>query len=141
MESNNSLDLSIIVIDMAKPPFRKERTLLSLIIRGFLIIVLIDLVVIAVVAGIGWWAGWTESDSFKDAIQIAGLLGIGLGLLGVKGNLDVSRSFEYQYSMSVSHDSSWERTQRTLFDLAQSYAFMLIMFIAGGVCLVIGWLM
>jgi hypothetical protein len=128
-------------MDMAKPPFRKERTLLSLIIRGFLIIVLIDLVVIAVVAGIGWWTGWTESDRFKDAIQIAGLLVIGLGLLGIKGNLDVSRSFEYQYSMSVSPKSSWERTQQTLFDLAQSYAFMVIMFFAGGVCLVIGWLM
>jgi hypothetical protein len=43
--------------------------------------------------------------------------------------------------MSVSPDSSWERTQQTLFDLAQSYAFMVIMFFAGGVCLLIGWLM
>lgn len=119
----------------------KKRTLLSLIIRGFLITASIDLVVIAVVTGIGWWSGWTEIKDFQTAIQIAGMLVIGLGLLGVKGNLDLGRSFEYQYSMSVTKDDSWERTQRTLFDLAQSYSFMLVMFIAGGVCLLIGWLM
>lgn len=119
----------------------KKRTLLSLIIRGFLITALIDLVIIAIVTGIGFWAGWTELDDFQMAIQVAGLLVIGIGLLGIKGNLDISRSFEYQYSMSVSEKDSWERTQQTLFDLAQSYSFMLVMFIAGGVCLVIGFLM
>jgi cell division protein FtsX len=128
---------------MVKPSAKqtKRKTLLSLLIRGFLIVALIDLIVIAIVAGIGWWTGWTEQGDFQNAIQVAGLLVIGLGLLGIKGNLDSSRSFEYQYSMSVSKDSSWERTQQTLFDLAQSYAFMLIMFIAGVVCLLIGWLM
>ena len=107
-------------------------------LRGFLIISLIDLVLIAVVAGIGWWTGWTDQDNFKTAIQVAGLVVIGLGLLGIKGNQGMSRSFEYQSSMSVSDKDSWERT---LLDLAQSYSFMLIMFIAGGVCLLIGWLM
>jgi hypothetical protein len=114
---------------------------LSLLLRGFLFVVVVDLVVIAVVAGIGWWSGWTELAEFQKAIQMAGLLVMGLGLLGVKGNLDMSRSFEYQYSMSVTRDESWKRTQQTLLDLAQSYAFMLIMSFAGVVCLVIGWLM
>ena len=119
----------------------KERTPLSLLLRGFLFIVLVVLTVVAAVAGIGWWTGWTELDDFQNAIQVAGLLVMGLGLLGIKGNLDMSRSFEYQYSMSVSNKDSWERTQQTLLDLAQSYSFMLIMFIAGGVCLLIGWLL
>lgn len=119
----------------------KERTPLSLLLRGFLFIVLVVLTVVAAVAGIGWWTGWTELDDFQNAIQVAGLLVMGLGLLGMKGNLDMSRSFEYQYSMSVSQKDSWERIQQTLLDLAQSYSFMLIMFIAGGVCLLIGWLL
>jgi hypothetical protein len=114
---------------------------LSLLLRGFLFVVLVLLVVIAVVAGIGWWAGWTEIADFQEAIQMAGLLVMGLGLLGIKGNLDMSRSFEYQYSMTVTGDESWERIQQTLLDLAQSYSFMLIMGVAGSVCLVIGWLM
>lgn len=119
----------------------KRRTPLSLLLRGFFFVVLVDLVVVAAVAGIGWWTGWTELDDFQNAIQVAGLLVMGLGLLGVKGNLDMSRSFEYQYSMSVTKEKSWERTQQTLIDLAQSFSFLLIMFIAGGVCLLIGWLL
>ena len=119
----------------------KERTPLSLLLRGFLFIVMVVLTVVAAVAGIGWWTGWTELDDFQKAIQVAGLLVMGLGLLGIKGNLGMSRSFEYQYSMSVTKKDSWERTQQTLLDLAQSYSFMLIMFIAGGVCLLIGWLL
>ena len=119
----------------------KKKRPLSLVIRGFLFIVLVDLVVIAIIAIIGWWSGWTDIEDFQKAIYIAGMLVVGLGLLGIKGNLDMSRSFEYQYSMSVTKDDSWKRTQQTLLDLAQSYSFMLIMFIAGGVCLLIGWLM
>ncbi|HDD55543.1 MAG TPA: hypothetical protein ENG59_04815 [Chloroflexi bacterium] len=119
----------------------KERTPLSLLLRGFLFVVLVDLIVVAMVTGIGWWTGWTELDDFQYAIQVAGLLVMGLGLLGIKGNLDMSRSFEYQFSMSVIKEASWERIQQTLLDLAQSYSFMLIMFIAGGVCLLIGWLL
>ena len=113
----------------------KKKKLLNVVLRGFLIISLIDLVLIAVVAGIGWWTGWTDQDNFKTAIQVAGLVVIGLGLLGIKGNPDI---VEHKQSMSVSEKDSWERT---LLDLVQRYSFMLIMFITGGVCLLIGWLM
>ena len=116
----------------------KKKKLLTIVLRGFLVISLIDLVLIAVVAGIGWWTGWTDQDNFKTAIQVAGLVVIGLGLLGIKGNPDIDRSFEHNQSRPVSDKDSWERT---LLDLAQSYSFMLIMFIAGGVCLLIGRLM
>ena len=119
----------------------KKKSLLRLVVRGFLLVCLIDLVLIGVVVGISWWTGWTEMDDFQRAIQIAGLLVIGIGLLGLKGNLDISRSLENQYGMSVSNESSWERTQRTLADLAQSYALLLILFFAGSVCVVIGWLL
>ena len=119
----------------------KSRSLFSQIIRFALIVSLIDLVIIAIVAGIGWAAGWQTQEEFKNAIQIAGILVIGIGFMGIKGNRDVTRSFEYQYSMSTTQKSSWERTQQNLVDFAQSYAFMLVTFLAGVICLVIGWLL
>lgn len=105
------------------------------------IVILIDLIVIALILMIGWWAGWQTQEEFKDAIQLAGILVVGIGFMGIKGNWDVTRSFEYQYSMSTTQKSSWERTQQTLLDFAQSYRFLLLMFVAGGICLIIGWLM
>lgn len=119
----------------------KTPTLLSLIIRGFLIICLIDLVLIGTVAGISWWTAWTDLDQFKSAIQVAGLVVIGLGLLGIKGRQDPSRSFENQSSLSASQMDNWDRTQQTLSDLAERYWFPLVMFFAGGVGLLIGWLL
>lgn len=119
----------------------KSRSLLTQIIRIFAVVIVIVLVTVAIIAGIGWWAGWQTQAEFKSAIQIAGLVLIALGFLGIKGNWDMTRSFEYQYSMSVTKDESWKRTQQSLIDFSQSYAFLLIMFAAGGICLVIGWLM
>jgi hypothetical protein len=116
-----------------------KRPHLSLLFRGTLIVLAIDLGLIAIVALIGRWSGWTNLEDFKRAIQIAGFLVIGLGLMGIKGNLDMSRSFEYQYSMSVTKDDSWQRTQQTLIDLARCYAFTLVMTIAGIISLLIGW--
>ena len=101
----------------------------------------VDLVIIAIVVGIGWIGGWQTQEEFKNAIQIAGILVIGIGFMGIKGNWDVTRSFEYQYSMSTIKKSSWERTQQNLVDFTQSYAFMLVNFLAGVICLVIGWLL
>jgi hypothetical protein len=117
-----------------------EKPRLPLLLRGFLIVVAIDLGLITAVTMIGWWAGWTSLDEFQRAIQIAGFLVIGLGLMGIKGNLDLSRSFEYQYSMSVTKEESWQRTQQTLIDLARSYAFTLVMMAAGVISVLIGWL-
>ena len=117
----------------------KKTTKLLLRIGG--IVLLIEFGVVVIVAMIGFWSGWQNVEYFKNAIQIAGLLQLGAGFLGVKGNWEITRSFEYQYSMSTTSKSSWERTQQTLVDFAQSYAFMLVMFISGGISLLIGWLL
>ena len=119
----------------------KPRSLLSQILRIFAVVVVIVLVTVAIIAGIGWWAGWQSEAKFRTAIQIAGLVLIGVGFLGIKGNRDMPRNFEYQYSMSVTKDDSWKRTQQSLRDFAQRYSFLLIMFVSGGLCMVIGWLM
>lgn len=121
-------------------PF-KTRSLISQIIRIFAVASVIVLVTVAIIAGIGWWAGWLSEKEFKSAIQIAGLILIGIGFLGIKGNWDMTRSFEYQYSMTVSKGEAWERTQQSMRDFAQSYSFLLIMFLSGGICMIIGMLM
>ncbi|MCJ7714944.1 MAG: hypothetical protein MUO54_00280 [Anaerolineales bacterium] len=118
----------------------KRRSLSTQILFILGIVIVVDLVVILVVAGIGWWAGWQTSKEFHQVIQLAGILVIGIGLLGVKGNWEGARSFDFQYSMSSTSKKRWERTQQTLTDFAQSYSFMIIMLLAGILCLVIGWL-
>ncbi len=119
----------------------KPRSLLSQILRIFAVVIVIVLVTVAIIAGIGWWAGWQTEGKFKIAIQVAGLVFIGIGFLGIKGNRDMTRSLEYQNSMSVTKNDSWKRIQHSLKNFAQSYSFLLTMFFAGGLCLVIGWLM
>ena len=116
-------------------------SLLSQILRIFAVVVVIVLVTVAIIAGIGWWAGWITERKFKIAILIAGLVLIGVGFLGIKGNRDMTRSLEYQKSTSDAKDDNWNRNQQSLKDFMQSYSFLLIMFFAGGLCVVIGWLM
>ena len=118
----------------------KLQKLTTMLIRIAGIILLIELGVVIIIAMIGFWAGWQNVVEFKNAIQIAGMLQFGAGFLGIKGNWEITRSFDYQYSMSTTSQSSWERTQQTLIDFAQSYAFMLVMFMSGGISLLIGWL-
>ena len=118
----------------------KLQKLTTMLIRIAGIILLIELGVVIIIAMIGFWAGWQNVVEFKNAIQIAGMLQFGAGFLGIKGNWEITRSFDYQYSMSTTSQSSWERTQQTLIDFAQSYGFMLVMFMSGGISLLIGWL-
>ena len=114
---------------------------LSQIIKLSARIFLLVLLVVAIILAIGWWQGWQTEEKFQSAIQIAGILILGIGLLGIKGSWDGTRNFQYQYSMSASRQSSWERVQQNLIDFSQSYAFMLVCLGAGLICLAIGWLM
>ena len=112
----------------------KGATPLSLMLRGFFLIAACVLAAIAVVAGIGWWSGWTVLASFQRAIQTAGLVLIGLGFLLIQRNQDTA--FQEK-------DNGGEERQmaETLTYLVQRFGNMLILFIAGGVCMLIGWLL
>ena len=112
-----------------------------LLVRVVGLALLIELAVVFIVAMIGFWSGWQNLEEFKNAIQIAGILQYGIGFLGIRGNWEATRSFEYQYSMSTTSKSSLDRTQQNLTDFTQSYSFMVIMFLAGGLSLIIGWLL
>ncbi len=119
----------------------KTRSLLSQILRIFAVVFVIVLVTVAIIAGIGWWAGWQIEEKFKAAIQVAGLVLFGIGFLGIKGNREMTRGGEFPESMTATQDDSWKRAQQSLQNFAQRYSFLLIMFASGGLCLIIGMLM
>jgi len=111
------------------------------VIGRFLGIVLLALLGIAViVAVIGWRMEWKTLAEYGQGLQLGGMFVVGVGLLGIRGNWEVTRSFGYQYSMSTTEQSSTQRTQQILGDFIQSYQFMLVMFMSGGLSLLIGWL-
>jgi hypothetical protein len=119
----------------------KSQSIWAMLARIGGVVILLECLVLTLAGLIGWRRGWQTPDEYGLALQIAGLLAIGIGTFGVKGNLDATRSFGYQYSLSATEQSSWERTQLTLLDLAQSYAFMLVMFAVGGLSILIGWML
>jgi len=105
------------------------------------IVTLALLGVVGVVAIIGWRSGWVTQAEFAEGLQLGGMFAVGIGLLGVRGNWEATRGFGYQYSMTTTEQSSTQRTQRILGDFIQSYKFMLVLFISGGLSLLLGWLL
>ena len=119
----------------------KKQSALMLILKFLGLVIICELVLFAIVAAIGWRYEWSSLDQYTEALQIAGMLAIGLGLFGIKGNWEATRGFEYQYSMSASEQSSLQRTQQVLADIAEGYRFMLLMFCVGGLSILIGWVL
>jgi len=119
----------------------KIKSGLGNILRLLIIVIIVELIILAVVGVIVWRMGWNTVDQFAQTLHYAGMLVIGLGFFGIKGNWDATRSFEYQYSLSVTEQSSTQRTQQTLIDFAESYRFMLVMFSAGTISVLVGWLL
>lgn len=97
--------------------------------------------IVGIVAVIGWRIEWKTLAEYGQGLQLGGMFVIGIGLLGIRGNWEVTRSFGYQYSMSTTQENSTQRTQRILGDFVQSYKFMLVMLVSGGLSLLIGWLL
>jgi hypothetical protein len=119
---------------------KKNRVFLSLM-KYVGIVLLIDLVLIGLVVLLGWWAMWLSLEQYKFGIQIAAILVIGIGFLGIKGNLSLTTIFKKRQNLFTPSGTSQEGTRLNLFDLAKKYSFMLTTFTAGVICLVIGWLM
>jgi hypothetical protein len=118
-----------------------KRNFLKVIGRFLGIVFLALLGISVVVAVIGWRMGWGTVAEYGQGLQLGGMFVVGIGLLGIRGNWEVTRSFGYQYSMSTTEQSGTQRTQQILADFVQSYNFMLVMFFAGGLSLLIGWLL
>ncbi len=109
--------------------------------RALGLILLIEAVLVGLILFLGWRLEWESAAQYHSALETTGMLAIGFGLFGIKGNWDATRSFGYQYSLSTTAQSSWERTQLSLFDFLQAFQFLLVMFAVGGVNLLLGWLL
>lgn len=118
-----------------------ERRRFPAYLRGFLIVMGVVLMAVITVAMIGWWSGWTTLAEFERAIQLAGILVMGIGLVGFRGNLDLGRKAEERRSTPGSDMEGGKEFRQFLADLVSNYAFTLIMFLAGAICLLIGWLL
>ena len=119
----------------------KIRSALRVLMSFLGTVMIVELIVLIIVGVVVWRMGWNTLELFAQTLQMAGMFVIGLGFFGVKGNWDVTRSFEYQYSLSVTDQSSTQRTQQILIDFAESYRFMLVMFSAGAISVLVGWLL
>jgi hypothetical protein len=117
-----------------------RKSLFKTILRLLGRYILIETVILGVLYLVGTRVGWGSSDQYGGGLQIAGMLIVGVGFFGVKGNWDGTRSFGYQYSMTVSDQSSWERTQQTLLDFAQAFRFLLSSLLIGGINVLLGML-
>ncbi|MEJ2411930.1 MAG: hypothetical protein P8Y34_02895 [Anaerolineales bacterium] len=119
----------------------KDRSPLSLLIRGFVLVALIDLAVIAIVAMLGWWSGWIYLEDFQRAINLAGILVIAGGFVGLlvklRQNHLPANGSDYREPAGATAGQALATFQTWL----QKYAFSLIFFIAGIVCLLIGILL
>jgi len=120
---------------------KTKHSLVKVIGRFLGIVFLALLGIAAVVTAIGWRLGWETLAEYGQGLQLGGIFAVGIGLLGIRGNWEVTRSFGYQYSMSTTEQSGIQRTQQILADFVQSYNFMLVMFMSGGLSLLAGWLL
>ena len=118
----------------------KNTGLIKFLMRTAGLGLLIEIAIVAILLLIGWRQRWVL-EGYREGFQYTGLLTIGVGLFGIKGNWDTTRSFSYQYSTSVIDQSNWERTQQNIVDFALAFSFMLLMLIVGGLNLLIGWLL
>jgi len=119
----------------------KDRSPLSLLIRGFVLVALIDLAVIAIVALLGWWSGWIYLEDFQRAINLAGILVIAAGFVGLLLKL-------FQTHLLANGDDQIEPPGESAGQASapfpawlKKHAFTVIFFVAGVVCLLIGILL
>jgi hypothetical protein len=117
----------------------KDRPL-GLIIRLIVGVLLLELVILGFITLLSRYLGWNTIEEIASAIEFAGFIAIGIGLLSLAGFWESTRSFSYQYSLTVGQKDGWERVQQTLVDFAQTYGFLLLMLSVGLLNLLIGWM-
>jgi hypothetical protein len=89
---------------------------------------------------VGWLLGWGSVAQYGEGLVWAGIVVIGFGLMGIRGEWEATRGFPYQYSMSVTDQPGWERAKQVVEEGMQSHGFMIGLLVAGGLCILLGWL-
>jgi hypothetical protein len=73
---------------------------LGLLIRLIVGILLLELVILGIIALLSRYLGWNTTEGIASAIEFAGFIAIGIGLLSLAGFRESTRSYSYQYSLT-----------------------------------------
>ena len=104
------------------------------------ICILIELCILSLLALIGWYKAWETVNRYGDSLFYMGLISVGIGLMSIKGYLDSTRSFGYQYSLTVGEHDAWQRTKLGLIETMENHQFMMIMLLTGAINMLLGWI-
>ena len=117
----------------------KHRNLWAVVARFAGIAVLVQLGILIGVLLVGRLTGWWNTfDQYGQALVWAGVLAIGLGLTSIKGHYATTRSFDYQHSLSVTKQDSWERTKGDFVESMAIHRFLFLMVAVGCINILIG---
>ena len=110
-------------------------------IVGFLRSVALTEVAVFAAVGLLWWiGGWRTPNAYGAGLVAAGIAMIILGAFSVAGGWNITQDARYQYVHSAGAQSIPERLWQETDDTTKSYAFVVVMLLAGGVSAVVGTL-
>ena len=111
----------------------EKPTFISLVERLLKKIVWIDLCSLILVALVNWIAGWHTVAQFSTSLFWSGAILIVIGIISVVGTITNIRSFGYEYPSTAGLDDTRSRTIKSLQDIHESYGFLILMVLAGGI--------
>jgi hypothetical protein len=103
-------------------------------------VAIVTVAIFVVIGLIYWVADWTTAYQYGTGLIIGGLVTMVFGLFSVAGGMGMTRSFEYQQAQSASYDTGVDRTKESRQNLAETYAALIILGLAGFVAIVAGLL-
>jgi len=101
-------------------------------------VVIATIVIFIAVAVILWVLGWTTVYQYGTGLIVGGIIAMTFGLFSVAGGLRSTRSFNYQQAESAGYQSGHDRAVEAKQNLAETYAFLIVMGLAGAIAIVAG---
>jgi hypothetical protein len=78
---------------------------------------------------------------YGEGLVWAGFTAVGLGMLSFRGQIESTRSFGYQYSLSVEEKESWQRTREMVAEVVGVHRLLILMLVVGCMSISVGWLL
>ena len=73
--------------------------------------------------------------------MLAGFGAIAIGVISLQNQERTTRSFNYQYVLTMRKADTWKETQRTITETLAMYQFLFVMTTAGTLSLLLGWVL
>lgn len=101
-------------------------------------VLLIDLAILIAVIAVCWVLGWRTTSQYGNALFIAGIAVIALGITSIVGGYETTRSAIYKYGQTVGMDTLDKSTRQDMKEMAVSYDFLYRMTAVGLGLVVLG---